>query len=334
MRRAALLGLGRRGCYDAGMTAPALPGDNAPFAVRWLDVGKGHRLYVEEVGTPGGLPALFLHGGPGSGCRPSQRALFDPGRFRAVLFDQRGAGRSKATNRLHANTTAHLLADIERIRAELGIDRWLVVGGSWGATLALAYAERHPERVSGLVLRAVFLGTRAELDWAFVDGPRRLRPDLFAEFLAFLPDEERADPLRAYWRRILDPDPDIHGPAAWAWHDAERVLSETAPARSGFAAHPAGTTDFPATPFFEAHYFSRDCFLPPGAILAGASRLAGIPGLIVQGRYDLLCPPATSFALAAKWREARVRIVEGAGHAMTEPGIMAAMAESIVAISA
>ncbi|MCW5713212.1 MAG: prolyl aminopeptidase [Bauldia sp.] len=299
-----------------------------PFDVRLLDVGDGHRLHVEQVGRPDGIPAVFLHGGPGSGCRPGQRELFAPSRYRAVLFDQRGAGRSLAEERLAANTTADLIADIERIREALEIERWLVVGGSWGATLALAYAEAHPERVTGMALRAVFLGTRAELDWAFIDGPKRLRPDLFADFMAGLPESERDDPLPAYWTRILDPDPAVHGPAAWRWHDTERVLSEAAPARQRLVAPPAGG-GLPASPFFEAHYFRNDCFLAPDQLLAGTTRLAGIPGIIVQGRYDLLCPPATSFALAAAWRGAEVRIVEAAGHAMTEPGITPALRSAI-----
>ncbi|MGV8840314.1 MAG: prolyl aminopeptidase [Bauldia sp.] len=302
--------------------------ETVPFDVRMLDVGDGHRLHVEQVGRPDGIPAVFLHGGPGSGCRPGQRDLFDPARFRAILFDQRGAGRSTAAARLHANTTAHLIGDLERIRETLGIERWLVVGGSWGATLAIAYAEAHPDRVTGLALRAVFLGTRAELDWAFVDGPRRLRPDLFADFLAGLPVEEHADPLRSYFARILDPDPRVHAPAALRWHDTERVLSEAAPARQRLV-EPSGGGPLPATPFFEAHYFRSDSFLAPGQLMAEANRLAGIPGIIVQGRYDLLCPPGTSFALAAAWPDAELRIVEGAGHAMTEPGITPALRSAI-----
>ena len=311
----------------------ALAAETMPFDVRRLDVGDGHNLYVEQVGRPDGIPVVFLHGGPGSGCRPAQRNLFDPTRFRAVLFDQRGAGRSTAEDRLRANTTAHLIADIERLRTEFGVDRWIVVGGSWGATLALAYAERHPERVHGLVLRAVFLGTRAELDWAFVEAPRRLRPELFAEFLLRLPEAERADPLPAYWRRILDPNPAIHSPAAWAWHDAERVLSEANPARTRMGEIPA-SGPLPATPFLEAHYFRRECFLAPGKLLAEAGRIAEIPGIIIQGRYDLLCPPATSFALAAAWPQAQIRIVEGAGHAMTEPGVTEAMIAALGELAA
>jgi len=302
--------------------------ESVPFDVRLLDVGDGHRLHVEQVGRPDGIPAVFLHGGPGSGCRPGQRDLFAPSRFRAVLFDQRGAGRSVAVDRLHANTTADLVADIERIRETLEIERWMVVGGSWGATLAVAYAEAHPERVTAMVLRAVFLGTRAELDWAFIDGPQRLRPDLFADFAGGVPEAERGDLLAAYWARILHPDPAIHAPAAWRWHDTERILSEAAPAWQRLVSPPVGGA-LPSSPFFEAHYFRNNCFLAPGQLLADAPRLDGIPGIIVQGRYDLLCPPATSFALAAAWRSAEVRIVEGAGHAMTEPGIAPALKSAI-----
>ncbi len=302
--------------------------ETVPFDVRLLDVGDGHRLHVEQVGRPDGIPAVFLHGGPGSGCRPGQRELFAPKRFRAVLFDQRGAGRSFAMDRLHANTTADLVADIERIRQTLEIERWLVVGGSWGATLAVAYAEAHPERVTGMALRAVFLGRRAELDWAFIEGPQRLRPDLFADFVGGLPEAERGDPLPAYWARILHPDPAIHGPAAWRWHDTERVLSEAAPVRQRLVAPPVAG-GLPTSPFLEAHYFRNDCFLAPDQLLAAAPRLAGIPGIIIQGRYDLLCPPATSFSLAAAWPGAEVRIVEGAGHAMTEPGITPALRSAI-----
>lgn len=299
-----------------------------PFATHRLDVGDGHVLYVEEVGRPDGIPAVLLHGGPGSGCRPDQRTLFDANRHRAILFDQRGAGRSTAVDRFAANTTPHLVADLETIRTTLGIERWLVVGGSWGATLALAYAERHPDRVAGLVLRAVFLGTRAELDWAFIDGPKRLRPDLYADFVGRLPEGERDDPLPAYWRRILDPDPATHAAAAWAWHDTERILSEVSPGRSRLTpALPSGR--LPSTPFLESHYFVHDCFLTPDELTENAHRLAGIPGVVVQGRYDLLCPPATSAELVRRWPEASLRIIENAGHAMSEPGIVPALRQGI-----
>jgi len=292
-----------------------------------LDVGDGHRLFVEEIGS--GLPALFLHGGPGSGCRPEQHALFDPAGHRALFFDQRGAGRSTPSRSLAANTTDHLVGDIEKLRADRGIDRWLLVGGSWGATLALAYAERFPERVAGLVLRAVFLGTRTELEWAFLEAPRRLRPELLGDFLSLIPRNERDDPLGAYWRRILDPDPKVSLPASWAWHDAERVLSEVAPKEARIDFSRSANGQAPSTPLFEAHYFRNDCFLKPNQLVDEAERLADIPLTIIQGRYDLLCPPSNSSLLAARLPRSRVVIVEKAGHAMSEPGVFAAMKQAI-----
>jgi proline iminopeptidase len=304
-----------------------------PYAEHRLEAGEGHALYVEEVGRPDGVPAVFLHGGPGGGLQPTQRALFDPAVFRAVLFDQRGAGRSESIDRYAANTTRHLVADMELIRATLGIERWIVVGGSWGATLALAYAEAHPERVTGLLLRAVFLGTRAELDWAFLDAPRRFRPELLEDFLSFLGAEERRDPLPAYWRRILDPDPAIHAPAAQRWHDYERILSVIQPAAQRLAPV-VSQANLPRSPFVEAHYFTHDCFLRPNQLLAGAGRLRDIPGVIVQGRYDLLCPPATSASLAAAWPRAQIAIVEKAGHSMSEPGITEAMRTGLAELAA
>lgn len=305
------------------MTPPDGGGDPfAPLSSQMLDVGDGHSLYVETVGRADGVPAVYLHGGPGSGCQPAHRRLFDPGRFRAVLFDQRGAGRSLPARGRAQNTTQHLIADMERVRTALGVERWLVVGGSWGATLGLAYAQAHPERVSGLVLRATFLGTRAELDWAFGTGLRTFHPGLYEDFLGLLEPGEREAPLDAYFRRILDADPAIHGPAARAWHDVERVLSE---ARPGVTRLDLGDirngTRLPATAFMEAYYFARGSFLAPGQLLAGAGRLREIPGVIVQGRFDLLCPPATSYALARAWGNAEVVMVEGAGHAMSEPGV-------------
>lgn len=308
--------------------AAAKPTHPAVFATHRLEVGGGHTLTVEEVGNPDGLPAVFLHGGPGSGCHAGHRALFDGSRDRAVLFDQRGAGRSTPRGSLVANTTHHLVADIECIRERLGIARWLVVGGSWGATLALAYAERHPERVTGLVLRSVFLGTRREVEWAFLDGPRTFRPELLAAFLDLLTPEERRDPLAAYWRRMADPDRAVHAPAAWRWHDVEGILSTLAPSKT-LPRDASAIEGLPATPFVEAHYLQHDCFLEPDELVARADRLAGIPGRIVQGRYDLLCPPSSAARLTAAWPDARTEIVERAGHLISEPDIQAAVVKAI-----
>src|SRR5216683_4776211 len=197
---------------DAGRANRADP--FAPLTSEQLAVGDGHEIYVESVGRAGGVPAVYLHGGPGSGCQPDHRRLFDPERFHAILFDQRGAGRSRPKGRREDNTLSHLIADLEKIREKFGFERWMVVGGSWGATLARAYAQAHPDRVSGIVLRATFLGTRHEIEGAFLDALPRFYPDLSNDFLELLPPEERAQPLDAYWRRILDSDPAVHGPAA------------------------------------------------------------------------------------------------------------------------
>jgi proline iminopeptidase len=315
---------------DAGKSAGHRSDPFAPLTSQLLPVGDGHDIYVETVGRADGIPAVYLHGGPGSGCQPDHRRLFDPERFRAVLFDQRGAGRSRPKGRREGNTLPHLIADMEMIRGQFGITRWMIVGGSWGATLALAYAEAHPERVSGIVLRATFLGTRSELDGAFGDVMPRFYPGLGDDFLSVLPVDERAHPLDAYWRRILDTDPAVHGPAARAWHDTERILSEHAPSRNRLdLGSLTSTRALPSTPFMEAHYFQNDCFMQPNQLLAGAGRLAGIPGMIVQGRYDLLCPPATSHALAALWPRCEIRFVEGAGHQLYDPGVRDAVMKAI-----
>ena len=297
-----------------------------------LDVGDGHQLWVEVKGDPSARPAVFLHGGPGGGFQPGNAALFDPARFRTLFFDQRGAGRSLPKGDLTANTTAHLVADMERLRQHFGFDKWLVVGGSWGATLALAYAQAHPERVSGLVLRAVFLGTTAELDWAFGTGLRQFYPTLYKDFLDALPPEDRGAPLPAFYRRILHPDPAIHLPAALIWHDTERILSEISPDATRLAIAPDRTR--PNSPFVEAHFFQNRCFMADNALLNNAHRLAGIPGVIVQGRYDLLCPPGTSQALADRWPEAEIVMAELSGHTLSNPQVHAAVAAAIARFGA
>jgi proline iminopeptidase len=307
----------------------------APLTSVMLPVGDGHEIHVESVGCARGIPAVYLHGGPGSGCQPDHRRLFDPERFHTILFDQRGAGRSRPKGGREANTLAHLIADMETIRDKFGFERWLVVGGSWGATLALAYAQAHPDRVSGIALRAAFLGTSQEVETAFCETLPRFYPGLSEDFLGLLTEEERAQPMQSYWRRILDPDAAVHGPVARAWHDTERALSEHAPSRTRLdpaALH--GNGAMPATPFMEAHYFQNDSFMRPNQLLDEAQKLAGIPGIIVQGRYDLLCPPATSQALAARWKDAEIRIIEGAGHTLYDPGIRDAVMRSIADLAA
>ena len=304
-----------------------------PLDAIMLAVGDGHWLYVEEVGRRGGIPALFLHGGPGSGAQHSHRTLFDADRFHAILFDQRGAGRSHPYLSTHANTTQHLVADIERIRTHFGFESMLIVGGSWGSTLALAYAETHPERVAGLVLRAVFLGTDAEVDWAFRRAPAELRPDLYENFVAALPEAERADPLKSYVARLTSGDPGLRDPAARQWFQFERTMSEFAPAITALPEAFPAEGRVPPTPIIEAHYIANNFFLPPNALLDGASRLGSIPGVIVQGRYDLLCPPRAAFELARRWPGCRLEIMPGAGHAMTEAGVFEAMKRAIERIA-
>jgi proline iminopeptidase len=307
----------------------------APLTSEHLDVGDGHTIYVESGVRTDGIPAVYLHGGPGSGCQPDHRRLFDPQRFHTILFDQRGAGRSKPKGLREANTLPHLIADMETIREKFGFEKWLVVGGSWGATLALAYAQAHPDRVSGIVLRATFLGTREELDSAFLNVLPRHYPGLRDDFLSVLPEDERTDPLPNFYRRILDADAAIHTPAIRAWGGTESTLSEIAPKRTRLdLAELANTTrPMPATPSMEAHYFQHDCFMRPHQLMDNADNLNGIPGVIVQGRYDFLCPPATSHALAQRWLDAEVRIVEGAGHSLYDPGIRDAVMKAIADVA-
>lgn len=300
-----------------------------PFDARMVNVGDGHWLYVEEVGRRGGRPCLFLHGGPGSGSQHLHRALFDPERDHAFLFDQRGSGRSHPYLSLKHNTTAHLVADIEVIREHFSIDKWLVTGGSWGSTLALAYAQAHPKRVSALVLRAIFLGTREEVQWAFQTGPKLFRPELYSAFCNWLPENERGDPVKAYISRLLDQDSSQRAPAAHVWNAFERALSVLKWSGSGIPARHDETLPLPPTPILEAHYIAHDFFLEPGQLLENASRLAGIPGVIVQGRYDLLCPPLAASSLSERWPSARLQIIETGGHAITEAGVMEALQSAI-----
>lgn len=312
------------------MTVPkSHPHPFRPFDAVMLDVGDGHWLYVEEVGRRDGVPAVYLHGGPGSGSQHAHRALFDPNQNHAILFDQRGAGRSHPYLCRDANTTAHQIADIERIREFHSIDRWIVTGGSWGSTLALAYAQAHPERVAALVLRAVFLGTAREVEWAFLKGPRIFRPELHQAFIEALPEAERGEPLAAYLRRLNDPDPKTHAPAAAIWSRYERALSLLEPGDVQLPALSDKPGRLPPTPLMEAHYIAKDFFLAPDELLNNADRLAGIPGVIVQGRYDLLCPPQSAHALCQRWPDCKLTILDHAGHDIAESGVRTALQSAV-----
>lgn len=292
-----------------------------PYQTGLLDVGDGHRVYWELCGNPAGKPVVFLHGGPGGGCSPSQRRQFDPSRYRILLFDQRGCGRSTPHASLEANTTWHLVADIERLRVMLGVERWMVFGGSWGSTLALAYAETHPERVSELVLRGVFTLRRAELLWYYQDGASWLFPDKWERFLAPIPEGERSDLIAAYRRRLTHPDPTIQREAALAWSiwEGETI---TLTDNEEFSAQFGDTHYALAFARIENHYFVNHGFFEEGQLIRDAHRLKNIPGVIVQGRYDVATPPATAWALHKAWPAARFVMVPDAGHAYTEPGIL------------
>ncbi|SMC84250.1 proline iminopeptidase [Fulvimarina manganoxydans] len=298
-----------------------------PFRVGRLDVGDGHELYYEECGNPAGRPILFLHGGPGSGASPQHRRLFDPARYRIILLDQRGCGRSTPLGRLEANTTWHLVADLERLREALSIERWALFGGSWGATLALAYAETHPERVTAMILRGVFSGRRAELDWFYQSGANRLFPDHWENFVGQLPADEQGDIIAAYRERLTHQDRAVRAAAASAWTQWESatVMLRSEPVPVGRGPVSDGTIAFAR---IENHYFYHELWLEDGQLIANADRLAAIPGVIIQGRYDVVTPAITSWQLAQAWPRAEYRIVEAAGHAFAEPAILSALVEA------
>ena len=294
-----------------------------PYTRDQLRLDDRHVMYFEECGDPKGTPVLFLHGGPGAGASPEHRRFFDPACYRIVIFDQRGAGRSTPLGELRDNTTQHLVADIERLRCHLGIDGWQVFGGSWGSTLALAYAQNHPERVTALVLRGIFLGHAQEISW-FLYGMRSFFPECWERFANFLPENERGDLLSAYYHRLRHPNPDVHMPAARAWSRYEGSCSTLIPSQDQLAG-PALDQSALSLARLEAHYFANNIFLKEGDLLTGIPQIRHIPGIIVQGRYDVICPSMTAHALHRAWPEATYRIVDAAGHSAMEPGISAAL---------
>ena len=301
-----------------------------PFAAGFLPLEDAvdpsdapHVMYWEQIGRPDGRPVLFLHGGPGAGAGIVHRRFFDPNLWRAVIFDQRGAGRSRPQGALRCNDTDALVGDIERLRRHLGIESWLLFGGSWGSTLALSYAQAHPERVAALVLRGIFLGRAAELDW-FLYGLRTVFPDAYDAFAGHIPENERGDLLGAYVRRLNDPDPALHLPASRAWSIYEGTCSTllpTAAAVGNFARDRASL----GLARIEAHYFRHRLFLPPEGLLGRMDRIVHLPAEIVQGRYDMVCPTRSAFELAAAWPGARLTIVPDAGHSALEPGTRRAL---------
>jgi proline iminopeptidase len=287
-----------------------------------LDVGNGHRIFVEECGNPKGQPVVILHGGPGGGCNPTMRRFHDPRHYRIILFDQRGCGRSTPHASLDHNTTQHLVADMEQIRRHANIDHWQVFGGSWGSTLALAYAQHHRDRVTGLVLRGIFLLTRDELLWFYQEGCSRLFPEAFAAYQSVIPVSERGDMIAAHHRRLTGSNRDEQRRAARAWSTWEGTTLSLLPEPDRVGRFAA---DDYALAFarIEAHYFVNAGFFDhDGALLTNAHKLADIPGVIVHGRYDVVTPVRSALRLHEVWPRADLRIVEDAGHAMTEPGII------------
>ncbi|MBW4981369.1 prolyl aminopeptidase [Mameliella sp. CS4] len=292
-----------------------------PFDQRMLDVGDGHRIYVEQCGNPEGQPVIVLHGGPGGGCSPAMRRYFDPRHYRVILFDQRGCGRSRPHASVVANTTWDLVSDIERIRAELDIDRAVVFGGSWGATLALIYAISHPEAVCQLVLRGVFMMTRTELDWFYGGGAGQFWPEPWARFSDMIPEDERDDLIGAYHKRLFSGDLRTETRYAQAWSSWENALASVYSNGMGGEAPGEYARAFAR---LENHYFINAGFLDEdGWILNNTSRIADVPGVIVQGRYDMICPPRRAWDLAQAWPGADLRMIRNAGHALSEPGISA-----------
>lgn len=295
-----------------------------PYASGQLDVGDGHSIYWERAGTPGAKPAVFLHGGPGGGIAPDHRRLFDPERYDVLLFDQRGCGRSTPHASLDANTTWHLVADIERLRVMMGIDQWLVFGGSWGSALALAYAQSHPDHVSELILRGIFTLRRQEIDWYYQEGASRIYPDKWERFLAPIAEKDRGDLLHAYHKILTGEDRTAQVAAARAWSVWEGETIRLLPDAALSATH---DEDAFALAFarIENHFFVHRGWLEEGQLIRDAGKLRDIPGVIVQGRYDMACPAETAWALHNAWPEARFEMIEGAGHAYNEPGILDAL---------
>ena len=285
-----------------------------------LAVDDIHTIYWEECGNPDGIPVLFLHGGPGAGLSPQHRRFFDPQRYRVILFDQRGAGKSTPLGEWRNNTTQLLIADIERLRAQFGIAQWLVFGGSWGSTLALAYGQAHPAACLGFVLRGIFLCTQAEIDW-FIEGVRWFYPELYEEFAAPIPAEERGDLLAAYVKRILSSDPAVYWPAARAWSrfEGRRVYLMPQPEDAPNDALDLGVGRL------ESHYMANLGFFEEDQLIRNMGRIAHLPAVIVQGRYDAICPPLSAYRLQQAWPGAQLEMIPDAGHGALEHGIASAL---------
>jgi proline iminopeptidase len=292
-----------------------------PYGTGMLPLDRRHTMYWEQSGNPRGQPVVFLHGGPGAGATPTHRRFFDPAAYRIIVFDQRGAGRSTPLGELTDNSTEHLVADLERLREHLGIDRWVIFGGSWGSTLAIAYAQAYPHRVRALILRGIFLCRKAEVDW-FLYGIRTVFPEAWRAFVGIIPEDERDDLLIAYYRRLTNPDPAVHMPAARAWSIYEGACSTLLPNPDTVAAFGEDRMAL-GLARIEAHFFLHEVRPPMRDLIRGIDPIRSIPATIVQGRYDMVCPLASADELARAWPEAHYAIVPDAGHSAMEPGVRA-----------
>ncbi|MBX3640676.1 MAG: prolyl aminopeptidase [Nitrosomonas sp.] len=304
-------------------TLPELFPEIEPYQRGMLSVDEIHTIYWEQSGNPKGIPVVFLHGGPGAGSSPMHRRFFDPASYRIIILDQRGAGRSRPLGELRNNTTPLLIDDLEQLRAYLNIDKWLVFGGSWGSTLALAYGEAHPERCFGLILRGIFLCRKKEIDW-FLYGLQTFFPEAWHKFVDPLSPEERKDILAAYYQRLQNPDPGIHMPAARNWSIYEGSCSTLLPSPETVN-YFADDTVALGLARMEAHYFSHNIFLPENSLLDNVHKLRDIPATIVQGRYDAVCPIISADDLHHEWPQAEYIIIDDAGHSVWEPGILSAI---------
>ncbi len=298
-----------------------------PSQTHHLAVSELHELYIEEAGKADGVPVVFLHGGPGASCEPSHRRYFDPERYRIILFDQRGCGKSKPHASLDQNTTQHLIDDLEKIRQFLHVERWVVFGGSWGSTLALAYAEAHPERVLGLILRGIFLCRKRDIDWFYQQGTSRLFPEAWLDFVQPIPPEQRHNMLQAYYQRLTGDNELERMAAAKAWSIWEGRCATLRPDNAvlNYFSNPHIALSIAR---IECHYFIHDCFMDENQLLDQADKLKDIPGFIVHGRYDVICPVDQAYALHQAWPDSQLKIIADAGHAVSEAGISRALIDS------
>ncbi len=296
-----------------------------PYATGGLVLDDVHTMHWDCAGNPDGIPVVVVHGGPGAGSQPVHRRFFDPEVYRIILYDQRGAGKSTPLGECRDNTTPRLIEDMERLRTHLGVDDWAVFGGSWGSTLALAYGQAHPRRCRALVLRGIFLCRDSEIDW-FLYGMKTIFPEAWRAFAGGVPEDERDDLLTAYHRRLMDPEPAVYLPAARRWGAYEGSCSTLLPSRETVDAMASDEVAIGLAKI-EAHYFKNKIFLPENDLLNNIGRLAQVPGFIVQGRYDIVCPPITADELARAWPQADYQIIDDAGHAASEPGIRGALVD-------